>query len=81
MTNEWGPLRHLIGEWEGEGGLDSSYSHAEGKVLKTPDLEKVTMKPFGPVQNGKQFLYGLDYKTAMWRGNEENPFHTELVIV
>jgi hypothetical protein len=78
MTNEWGPLSHLIGEWEGEGGLDSSYSHAEGKVLKTPYLEKVTMKPFGPVQNGKQFLYGLDYKTAMWRGNEENPFHTEV---
>ena len=36
------------------------------------------MKPFGPVDNGNQHLYGLDYKTAMWRGDEENPFHTEV---
>ena len=36
------------------------------------------MKPFGPVVNGRQSLFGLDYKTAMWRGNEENPFHTEV---
>ena len=36
------------------------------------------MKPFGPVDNGRQHLYGLDYKTAMWRGSEDNPFHTEV---
>jgi hypothetical protein len=30
------------------------------------------------LQNGRQSLYGLDYKTAMWRGNESNPFHTEV---
>lgn len=78
MSNEWGPLAGLIGEWQGEGGLDSSYHHSEGKVGDTPYLEKVTMKPFGPVDNGRQSLYGLDYKTAMWRDNEENPFHTEV---
>ena len=44
----------------------------------TPYREKVTMKPFGPVDNGSQSLYGLDYKSAMWRGDEENPFHTEV---
>ena len=78
MANEWGPLGALIGEWEGEGGLDSAFAHAEKKVLGTPYLEKVTFKPFGPVDNGSQHLYGLDYKTAMWRGDEENPFHTEV---
>jgi hypothetical protein len=36
------------------------------------------MKPFGPVDNGTQRLYGLDYKSSMWRGDEENPFHTEV---
>ncbi len=76
--SEWGPLEGLIGEWEGEGGLDRAYSHARGEVLDTPYLEKVTMKPFGPVDNGRQHLYGLDYKTAMWRDSEENPFHTEV---
>src|SRR5438552_12697153 len=41
-------------------------------------LEKLTFKPFGPVDNGSQSLYGLDYKSAMWRGSEDNPFHTEV---
>lgn len=74
----WGPLEALIGEWEGEGGLDSAFSHSKGEVLSTPYLERLTMKPFGPVDNGTQSLYGLDYKSAMWRGDEENPFHTEV---
>jgi len=79
MGNEaWGPLAGLIGEWQGEGGLDSAFSHSRDKVLETSYLEKVTMKPFGPVDNGSQHLYGLDYRSAMWRGNEENPFHTEV---
>ncbi len=78
MAGEWGPLEALIGEWEGEGGLDSAYSHAKEEVLATPYNEKLTLKPFGPVQNGVQSLYGLDYKSAMWRGDEENPFHTEV---
>jgi len=79
MADEWGPLGALVGEWESDrGGLDTAYSHTEEKVLGTPYLEKVTMKPFGPVDNGNQHLYGLDYKSAMWRGDEDNPFHTEV---
>jgi hypothetical protein len=78
MADDWGPLAPLVGEWQGEGGLDTAYSHSEHKVLGTPYLEKLTFKPFGPVQNGQQTLYGLDYKSAMWRGDEENPFHTEV---
>lgn len=74
----WGPLEQLIGEWEGEGGLDRAFSHSRGEVLSTPYLEKTTLKPFGPVDNGTQSLYGLDYRAAMWRGDEENPFHTEV---
>jgi hypothetical protein len=78
MADEWGPLHHLVGEWQGEGGLDTAFSHSEGEVLGTPYLEKLSFKPFGPVVNGRQSLYGLDYKTAMWRGDESNPFHTEV---
>src|SRR5437016_7923267 len=78
MADDWGPLGPLAGGWQGEGGLDTAYSHAEHKVLDTPYLEKLTFKPFGPVANGHQLLYGLDYKSAMWRGNQENPFHTEV---
>ena len=79
MAGEWGPLEGLIGEWESDkGGLDAAFSHSQGEVLQTPYLEKLTFKPFGPVDNGNQHLYGLDYKSAMWRGDEENPFHTEV---
>lgn len=78
MHDEWGPLGALIGEWEAPGGLDTAFSHAQNKILGTPYLEKVTFKPFGPVDNGAQHLYGLDYKTAMWRNDEDNPFHTEV---
>ena len=36
MTAEWGPLGALIGDWEGEGGLDAAFSHSRNKVLDTP---------------------------------------------
>jgi len=78
MTNAWGPLGPLAGDWEGDGGLDAAFSHARGEVLGTPYREKCSLKPFGPVDNGSQHLYGLDYRTAMWRGDEDNPFHTEV---
>ena len=79
MADEWGPLGGLVGEWESDkGGLDTAFAHASGKVVGSPYLEKCTMMPFGPVDNGNQHLYGLDYKSAMWRGDEENPFHTEV---
>ena len=79
MANEeWGPLAALIGDWQGEGGLDTAFSHSQGQVLDTSFSENGTMKPFGAVDNGSQHLCGLDYKTAMWRGSEENPFHTEV---
>ena len=67
-----------MGEWEGEGGLDTAFSHEQEKVLGTPYLERLTLKGFGPVDNGRQVLYGLDYKSAMWRDKENDPFHTEV---
>ena len=75
---EWGPLAGLIGEWEGDSGLDLSWHNVEGELGETPYREKVSLKPFGPVDNGTQSLYGLDYRMAAWRGTEENPFHTEV---
>jgi hypothetical protein len=77
-NSEWGPLAGLIGEWEGDEGLDVSYHNVERAVGETKYREKVSMKPFGPVDNGNQHLYGLDYRMAAWRAGEENPFHTEV---
>ncbi len=70
---EWGPLAALIGEWEGEQGLDLSFHNAEGEIGDTPYREKISMKPFGPVDNGAQRLYGLDYRMAAWRGGRGEP--------
>ena len=75
---EWGPLARLAGIWEGEQGEDVAYANQDGKIGLTPYREHIDFKPFGPVENGSQVLYGLDYRMAAWRGEEENPFHTEV---
>ncbi len=78
MTSDWGPLGALAGEWVGDIGLDTAYSHPRGEVVPTRYRERATLTPFGPVSNGSQRLFGLDYRTAMWRDAEPNPFHTEV---
>jgi hypothetical protein len=75
---EWGPLALLAGVWEGDVGEDVAYSNERGEIALTPYREHIEFKPFGPVENGVQTLYGLDYRMAAWRGTEENPFHTEV---
>ena len=73
-----GPLAGLAGTWEGSKGLDVSYHQVEGEIGDTVYRERVTLSPFGPVDNGDQHLMGLDYRMAAWRGDEEDPFHTEV---
>lgn len=73
-----GPLAALAGTWEGDRGVDVSFHHADGAVGETPYRERVVLNPFGPVDNGTQCLYGLDYRMAAWRGDEVDPFHTEV---
>lgn len=74
----WGPLAGLIGEWEGEEGLDVSFHNEKGAIGETPYRERVTFEAFGPVVNGAQSLYGLDYRMAAWRKGETSAFHTEI---
>jgi hypothetical protein len=73
-----GPLAALVGTWEGDAGLDVAYSHSRGKVHDTPFRERTTFSSFGPVDNGTQVLFGLDYRMAAWRDDEADPFHTEI---
>jgi hypothetical protein len=75
---ELGPLERLAGTWEGDQGLDVAFGNVEGTMIETPFRERTTFNPFGPVDNGSQQLYGLDYRTAAWRAGEEDPFHTEV---
>lgn len=78
LGRELGPLEPLAGEWEGDEGVDAAFSHSQACMVDTPYRERATFSPFGPVQNGNQVLYGLDYRTAAWRSGEDEPFHTEV---
>lgn len=80
LTTELGPLEPLVGTWEGDQGLDVSYHHADAEVGETPYFERTSFSAFGPVENGDQALYGLDYRMKCWRIGEEHdePFHTEV---
>jgi hypothetical protein len=60
----WGPLGAPAGDWEGDRGLDVSFHNAAGRVNETRFRERATFAPFGPVQNGGQCLYGLDYTAS-----------------
>ena len=70
---EWGPLARLEGIWEGDSGEDVAYSNEKGSVGLTPYREHTELKPFGPVENGIQTLYSLDYRMAAWLGNLRDP--------
>jgi hypothetical protein len=76
--DELGPLFPLVGTWEGDDGVDVAFSHEKGEVIETPFFERTTFNSFGPVDNGRQVLYGLDYRTAAWKDRNDDPFHTEV---
>jgi hypothetical protein len=79
-VSNFGPLLALAGTWEGSEGVDFSYHHGETATGDTPYFERVTFSTFGPVDNGTQALFGLDYRMAAWRLTElgQDPFHTEV---
>ncbi len=75
-----GPLTPLVGEWEGNIGVDLSYHNDDDITEKTSYFEKAWFKPIPTQNNGKQFIEGLKYSSVAWRHGEEamNPFHDEI---
>lgn len=74
-----GPLTPLVGEWEGNVGIDLSYHNKDDITSKTSYFEKAWFKPIPTQENGQQALEGLAYKSTAWRHGEEamDPFHDE----
>ena len=75
-----GPLTPLVGEWEGNCGVDVSYHNKDDITSETGYFEKAWFKPIPTTDNGQQSLDGLNYKMTAWRHGEEamDPFHDEV---
>ena len=75
-----GPLTPLVGEWEGNVGIDLSHHNKDDVTTKTSYFEKAWFKPIPIQENGQQTLEGLTYKDTAWRHGEEgmDPFHDEI---
>ncbi|MEH6952453.1 FABP family protein [Nitrobacter sp. NHB1] len=75
-----GPLTPLVGEWEGDVGVDLSYHNKDDQTSETTYFEKAWFKPIPIQENGRQELWGLNYGMTAWRHGEEamDPFHDEL---
>lgn len=74
-----GPLTWLVGEWEGDVGVDLSYHNKDDETTETGYFEKAWFKPIPLQENGQQELEGLAFKMTAWRHGEEamDPFHDE----
>jgi len=75
-----GPLTWLVGEWEGNVGVDLSYHNEDDETSETGYFERFRFHPIPMQVNGQQTLDGLKYENTAWRHGEEamNPFHDEI---
>jgi hypothetical protein len=75
-----GPLSPLVGEWEGNVGVDLSYHNKDDETSETGYFEKAEFRPIPIQENGNQVIWGLSYGMTAWRHGEEamDPFHDEI---
>src|SRR5574337_523314 len=62
-----GPLTQLVGDWEGNVGIDLSYHNKDDETGRTGYFEKAWFHPIPVQENGKQSLECLIYKMTAWR--------------
>ncbi|WP_222431997.1 FABP family protein [Leekyejoonella antrihumi] len=70
----------LVGEWEGDVGVDLSYHNKDDDTTETGYFEQAVFSPIPTQENGRQSMEGLHYKMTAWRHGEEamDPFHDEV---
>lgn len=78
LIKNLGPLGPLAGVWEGDKGDDWAPDADPRETKISKFRERLTLEPFGPVNNHAQTLYGLKYSTTAWPLGEESAFHEEL---
>lgn len=72
-----GPLKSLIGTWEGTTGNDIAPGDDRG-IEENRFKERIVLEPTGLAANHEQELYGLRYHMQAWRIGESDPFHDEV---
>lgn len=75
-----GPLRSLVGVWEGDKGHDlapSDDAETDRQPVESLFRERISFEPTGRVDNHEQSLYGLRYSTQAWRLSTGASFHEE----
>src|SRR6185295_1894634 len=77
IIDNLGPLKPLVGTWEGQPGDDTAPSDDRG-TEKNIYRERTVFEPIGPAQNHEQTLYGLRYFTQAFRLGESDAFHDEV---
>lgn len=78
ILTKLGPLAGLAGIWEGNKGDDIAPDDDRQGSENNKYRERLTLEPFGPVDNHEQQLYGLRYTTMAWRLDETDSFHDEV---
>jgi len=72
-----GPLKNLIGRWEGNTGEDTAPSPSRGiEVNKFREI--IDFELINEVDNHEQFINGVRYKMTAWEDGDEEPFHEEV---
>ncbi len=77
IENKLGPLKQLIGTWEGDQGEDVAPSSSRGTEVNK-FREVVTFELLNEVDNHEQILNGLRYRATAWEIGDEEPFHEEV---
>lgn len=76
--DRYGPLKLLIGMWEGKKGVDLAPDDDRAGVETNLYRESLVFEPIGEVNNHEQALFGLRYKKTAWRIGEADSFHEEI---
>lgn len=71
-----GPLAPMAGVWEGEGGVDIAPKREGARTQGF--VERISLQPADPGNNGPQLLYALRYHTRMTKPGEIGTYHDQV---
>ena len=71
-----GPLRPMVGIWQGTRGMDTK-PKAAGPKQQTY-VERIELQPTDPFTNGPQLFYGLRYHTHITKPDQVKTYHEQV---